>query len=60
MKYKFSKLIFFLHSKLHNDMVKMINILMLFMTSMNIHEDNILDNENIENLDLSKKDGFER
>ncbi len=50
-KYKFSKLISFLHSKLHtwydkdDKYIDVVN---------DIYEDNVLDDEDIENLDLNK------
>lgn len=57
-KSKFNKLISFLHSKLHNwydKNDKYINIV------NDMYEDNVLDDEDIEDLDLSKeKDDFER
>ena len=57
-KDKFSKLIYFLHSKLHSWFYKddkYINVV------NDMYEDNILDEEDIEDLDLNKeKDDFER
>ena len=57
-KDKFNKLVFFLHSKLHSwydkddKYIDVVN---------DMYEDNVLDDEDIKELDLSKKkDDFER
>ena len=50
-KDKFNKLVFFLHSKLHS----------WYDKDDKYNEDNVLDDEDIKELDLSKKkDDFER